>query len=456
MKIVIIGGSHAGIACARRCREEYPEAEVIIIERKEDVSFVSQTIPLFLIEDEDILNTSHYTTPKELEFEGIQVLIRQEVKTIEVDKRRLTYADVKTDKLEEMFYDKLVMATGSYPVLPLIDGVFNETFFLLKNMEDAVAIKKFMHDSNNVLIVGAGIVGVELARIFVENELHVTLIQRGARILDRYLDPAVAKAVEDSMHLQGIDLKLNTQVIDYQTEKATLFHRSEVTVKTDTGEEIKTNGVVLSVGFRPNSYLLRNQVKLGDKGAILVDEYMRSNVPDVFAVGDCATTHFSLLDVNRYSPHASEAIRQGEIAAINLMGNKQRLPSSLGTYKLNMKGYTVAVTGITQEAALEQGYQADTVYFENTHLNRKIFSFMNLVYERGKHTILGMQVVGNAALESEYVNTLAIVIEKKLRIEDIEFSDFYFEHGYKDPSGFTKIFARLVREKERELEKIKH
>jgi NADPH-dependent 2,4-dienoyl-CoA reductase/sulfur reductase-like enzyme len=449
MKVVIIGGSHAGIACARRCREEHSDAEVVIIERKKDVSFVSQTIPLFLIGEENILEEGHYTTPEELEADGIKVLTKSEVKTIEIAQKRVIYTNVDTDKLDEMFYDKLVMATGSYPVLPLINGVFNETFFLLKNVEDAVAIKKFMEKSHDVVIVGAGIVGVELSRIFAKKGLHVTVLQARENVMNRYLDVEMAKVVEKSIRDIGVDLYLRTRVVDYHTKKANAFHKSEVIVETDVGEKIKTSGVVLSVGFRPNSYLLRGQVKLGDKGAILVDEYMRTSIPDVFAVGDCATSCF-MFDMNRYNPHASEAIRQGVIAAINLFEPKQKLPCSLGTYNLNMQGYTVAVTGITKNLALSQGYDADAIYFENPHLDAKDFSYMQLIYEKKTHVILGFQVVGNTSI-NEYANVFSLVIQQKLTIEDIEFSDFYFEHGYKDPSGFTKIMARLIREKERNI-----
>ncbi|MDR0614743.1 MAG: FAD-dependent oxidoreductase [Lactobacillales bacterium] len=450
MKVVIIGGSHAGIACARRCREEHPDAQVVIIERKKDISFVSQTIPLFLIGEENILEEGHYATPAELESEGIEVLTKMEVKTIEVDRKRLTYANVDTGKLDEMFYDKLVMATGSYPVLPLINGVFNETFFLLKNVEDAVAIKKFMEKSHDVVIIGAGIVGVELSRIFAKKGLHVTVLQARENVMNRYLDVEMAKVVEKSIRDIGVDLYLNTRAIDYHTKKANAFHKSGVIVETDIGKKIKTSGVLLSVGFRPNSYLLRGQVKLGDKGAILVDEYMQTSVSDVFAVGDCASSYFNLLDMNRYNPHASEAIRQGVMAAINLFEPKQKLPCSLGTYNLKMPGYTVAVTGITKSVALNQGYDADAIYFENLHLDAKDFSYMQLIYEKKTHVILGFQVVGNTSI-NEYANVFSLVIQQKLTIEDIEFSDFYFEHGYKDPSGFTKIMARLTRKKEREV-----
>jgi NADPH-dependent 2,4-dienoyl-CoA reductase/sulfur reductase-like enzyme len=448
MKVVIIGGSHAGIACAKRCREEHPDAEVVIIERKKGVSFVSQTIPLFLIGEDNILEEGHYTTPEELEADGIKALTKREVKTIETAQKRITYANLYTDKLDEMFYDKLVMAAGSYPVLPLVNGIFNETFFLLKNVEDAVAIKNFMERSRDVVIVGAGIVGVELARIFAKKGLHVTVLQARDHVMNRYLDVELATVVENSIRKGGVDLYLNARVVDYHTKKANVFHKSEVIVETDIGKKIKTSGVLLSVGFRPNSYLLRGQVNLGDKGAILVDEYMQTSVSDVFAVGDCATSYFNLLNANRYNPHASEAIRQGVIAAINLFEPKQKLFYSLGTYSLNMQGYTIAVTGLTKMQALAGGYDADGVYFKNEHLDIKEFSCMQLVYEKKTHIVLGFQVVGNVSI-NEYANVFSLAIQQKLTVEEIEFADFYFEHGYKDPSGFTKIMARLIREKEK-------
>lgn len=220
-------------------------------------------------------------------------------------------------------------------------------------------------------------------------------------------------------------------------------------VQTANGQKIAVDGVIFTIGFRPNSYLLNQQVELGDRGAVVVDEYMQTSCPDVFAVGDVSTTYVNLLEENRYLPHASDTVRDGEIAAINLLEARQKITSTQGTYHVPMKNLVLAMTGITMKQAVDFGYDADAVHLLNEHLEGRLPSNVWMIYERRTHQILGLQCIGKTSDMAEYVNIFSLAIQQQLRIEDIEFTDFYFEHGYKDPRGFNRILARLVRENER-------
>jgi NADPH-dependent 2,4-dienoyl-CoA reductase/sulfur reductase-like enzyme len=448
MKIVIIGCSHAGISCARRAKQEFPDSEVVMYEKKKEVSFISQSIPLYLAGKNNILKHATYTSVEELEAEGIIVYTEKIVRNINVTTKTLDIMPIEETTYERVTYDKLVMATGSYPVLPPIKGELNKDLFIIKNIEDAIALNQLLHKNKRVIVIGGGLIGTEITRIFNQHGSKVTLLQAHNHILNKYLDDIVSSEVEDLLRSEGVDIHLNTLAVNYEIQKkGKISKRDRVIVTTDEYEKYEADGVIISVGFRPNSYLLQTQVILGDMGAIVVDEYMKTSAPDVFAVGDCSTTYLNLLDKNVYIPNASDAIRQGEIAAINLMEEKQKINSTQGTYNFNTYSYTISVTGLTTKFAKKAGFDCDIVQYTNTFLNSNDYTKMFMVYEKKTHKILGLQVMGTVDVSS-YVNIFSLAIERGLSIEDVEFTDFYFEHGFKNPEGFTKTLARLVRERE--------
>lgn len=469
MRIIIVGGNHAGIAAALRIREEYPDDEVIVFEKKDEITFVSQTIPLFLMGHQDIHSQANYATPHEIIAQGVDLRIQKEVTNIDAKKKTLNFRNVLSQHEHEITYDRLIMAAGSYPNLPPTGGKLNETLFLLKERKDAEAIEKFISEAHHAVVIGAGLVGVEIARILAQRKMKVTLIQSNARILDKYLDENAAIEVEKQLEEEGIQLLLGTRVTSYHTIDKKIWSRPKIEVETSSDLTIRADGVFVSVGFRPNSFLLAGQVETGDRGAIVVDKYMYTTDDSILAIGDCSTTYMDLTKENIYNPHASDAFRQGLIAAVNIHEKKQEVAMTTGTYKFNMDGFTIANTGITLNQAIKFGYDAEEVHYQNRYLERggqlvhesivkyspiekgrkNHYSSIYLVYEKKTKKILGLQVLGTVDI-SQYVNIISLAIQKNVTVPEIEFTDFFYEHGYKNPLGFTKILASLVREKERE------
>jgi NADPH-dependent 2,4-dienoyl-CoA reductase/sulfur reductase-like enzyme len=448
MNVLIIGGSHAGIAAARRIREVYPEVNVHIFEKSSSVSFVSQSIPLFLMGKRELETSATYTTPEELEKEGIQVSINTEVTKVSAKEKWIRIKEKGKKNTEDISYDKLILATGSYPSLPPTGGELGKTLFVLKNGQDAKEVEDFINQSHRVVVIGGGLVGVEVARILNRRNLDVTLIHSHERILNRYLDSNLARIVEDHATEEGVRLLLNQKAVHFREQKSSFFKRGLVEVTTSKGNKVECDGVIMGVGFRPNSLLVNGQVEIGNSGAIQVNEYMQTSDPDIFAVGDCSTTYIDLSKVYAYTPHASEAIRQGMVAGQNIMGNVMAITKTQETYKFNMEAYSIARTGLLLTDALKAGWDAEAVEYTYEYLGSDETSTMQLVFEKGTRKILGFQVIGEVDL-SPYVNIMSLAIQQDLTINDLELSDFYFEHGPKNPFGFTKILAYLVREKEK-------
>jgi NADPH-dependent 2,4-dienoyl-CoA reductase/sulfur reductase-like enzyme len=219
------------------------------------------------------------------------------------------------------------------------------------------------------------------------------------------------------------------------------------------------DGIIYATGFRPNSFLVGDAAELGDKGAIVVDDYMRTSIPDVFAVGDCSTTNLTNVARPVYVPHASDAFRQGEIAAINLTGPRQRINPSQGTYNLNIGSRTMCISGITRKRAIEEGFDAEIASYRNEFLDiddllpsddndEDPYYKVWLVYERGTHKILGFELRGTATDLSPYADLMSLAIERGLTVEDLEFVDFYFKQGYANPRSFSKYLAAVVRQQD--------
>jgi len=449
MRIVIVGGNHAGLAAARRIREEYPEDEVVVFEKSHEVGFVSQSIPVFLMGEQKLATQGNYTTPEKIKEEGITLHLNTEVTKVDAQKKIVTYNNLEKKEFGEITYDKLVMACGSYPSLPPTGGKVGETLFLIKEKEDAEALNRFLEHAKHVAVIGGGLVGVEISRIFARRGLKVTLIHSRERILNGYLDEPMAVETEKQLESEGIRLLLNTRARSYTTIEKKLMRRPSVEIALGDGQKLTVDGVLVSTGFKPNSYLLTGQVETGDRGAILVNKYMQTTDEDIYAVGDCATTYMDLLDAHLYNPHASDAFRQGSIAGLNIHGPKQEISVTTGTYRFNMEGFTIAKTGLILEEALARGWDADFVNYRNEQINSAGFASALLVYEKGTHKILGMQVLGTTDI-SWYSDLFSFAIQKGSTVDDLEFTDFYFEHGYVNPLSFTAIMCQLIRQREKE------
>jgi len=444
MKIIVIGTSHAGIAFALRAREEYPDAQITMYEREEGISFISQSIPLYLMGKSDILKHGNYTSVDDLKKLNIDVKVNCVVEKIDFKKKEISYVLFNTTDLLTDSYDKLVMATGSYPSLPLFSGD-SDHVHVIKNVSDAKNLRDIIKKENQVIVLGAGLIGVEIARILALRNVKVKLIHPHEHILNKYVDKELADSFQKDLEDIGVEVYLNTVA----TDLAVNDKNKKITVYTDNHQQYLADDVIVSIGFRPNSLLVRNDAQLGDMGAIVVDEYMHTSIKDVLAVGDCATSVVNGVSHPIYMPHASEAIRQGQIAALNLSKKVRAIPPSQNTYNMNLEGLTICTTGLTLKNALANGIDAKQIFYRNDALDEDHYLEMWFVYENKTHRIIGAQIKSSVTSANEYVNILSLAISQKLTIEDLEFSDFFFEHGYKNPETFTSILAKLIRESER-------
>lgn len=441
MKISIIGASHAGIACATRARREYPDAEIVMYDRRSQVSFISQNILFYLLnEDKRFLKEGAYTDVVALESLGITMQMEVEVLSVDVASKSLTYIKDRQSATET--FDKLVLATGSTPILPAIPYENLENIFVLKSVNDALAINDWISKKKKAVVLGGGSIGVEIASVLQQRGVKVSILSYADRLMEEYLDVEASEFLNDYLAEKEIN------VVFHDSIRSIEHHRKRLAVETRLEDSFMTDGVIFTIGFAPNVTLLEGQVEMGPVGTIAVDQYMRTSVPDVFAVGDSVAAYDSLEDQSVYRPLASTTIREGEIAALNLVEPKRKMNSTQGAFCLDLGEIKVCSVGLTLGRALKIGKAADLVYCENAfhdELGYKIW----MVYEKGTHRILGVQVITSVDSSREYVNIFSLAIEHGDTVENLEFTDFYLEHGFANPKGFNKLLAAEVALKEK-------
>lgn len=439
MKVVVIGCTHAGTAFITTAKKLYKEqVDITVFERNDTVSFLSCGIALHVagvVKDPFKL---FYSSPEALSSIGAKMNMRHEVVDVNLDEKYVVAKNLTNGEILKESFDKLVITSGSWPIIPNIPGVDLEGIKLSKNFYHAKDIVNFSKEAKKVTIVGAGYIGVELAEAFRHNGKDVTLIDISDRILSRYLDLEFTDILEKELSANGIKVVLNEKVVAFEGEDGKVKK-----VKTDKNT-YDTDMVILAVGFRPNTDLYRGKLEMLPNGAILVDKYLHTSVRDVFGAGDSAAVWFNPSASYEYIPLATNAVRMGTIAAYNLFEDKIPYKGTQGTSGVKVFSYNVAATGLTESWAKEKGIPVRSIFsIEN---NRPEFMpeyeavFVKIVYRTDNGQIIGGQVMSKADV-TESANTLSLAIQNQMTITDLAFSDFFFQPYFNKPWNFLNTVA---------------
>lgn len=438
MKIAVIGCTHAGTAAILNAADLYPEAQITVYEKNDNISFLSCGIALYVggvVPDPAGL---FYASPSVLAAKGVNTKMEHEVEHIDFDGKKLRVKNCRTGASFEDSYDKLILTTGSWPVIPPIEGVDLEGIKLCKNYAHANAIIEQAKTAQKVVVIGAGYIGVELVEAFKENGKEVTLVDSMDRMLSKYLDSSFTEGLEETMKHHGVKLALG------QTVQAFEGTEGKVTkVITDKGA-YEADMVILCVGFKPNTALFNGQLEQMPNGAIVVDAYMKTSREDVFAAGDCCGVMYNPTGEPVYIPLATNAIRMGLLVAKNLMGPVLKHQGTQATSAIKVFENHVAATGLTEEAALQAGIQVKSVLVQDAY--RPEFmptaeqALIKLVYREADQVIVGAQIMSTVDL-TQMMNTMSVVIQNKMTMAELALTDFYFLPHYDKPWSLLNIAA---------------
>ena len=438
MKVVVVGCTHAGTAAVVNIKENYPDSEVVIYEKNNNVSFLSCGIALNVGKVIDTTEKLFYSSPEALNSLGAQTKMQHEVLDIDFKNKKLSVKNLLTNEVFEDNYDKLVLTLGSWPIVPKFEGGTLDNIVLCKNYNHALNIIEKSKDAKNVVVIGAGYIGGELAEAFEMQGKNTTLIDAENRIMAKYLDKEFTDIAETEFKNKGVNIVLG--------QKVQKFEGTDTVKKviTDKGE-YNADLVVLCIGFAPNTKLVQGKLETLPNGAIIIDEYMRTSEEDVFAAGDCCVVKYNPAKDTRYIPLATNAVRMGTLVGKNLVKPTLKYMGTQGTSGIKIYNKCIASTGLTEEVAKNTtNYNVGSVTIDENYRPEFMPTFeeakVKLVFDKDSRKILGGQIISNIDL-TQYMNTLSVVIQNEMTIEELAMTDFFFQPHFNKPWSLLNAVA---------------
>lgn len=390
MKTIIIGGVAGGASAAARLRRLDEKAEIIVLEKGEFVSFANCGLPYYI--GGEITDKSALTLQSPESFKArfnIDVRIFNEAVNINPNEKTVTVKNVLTGKNYTETYETLILSPGAAPIIPDIPGISSANVFTLRNIPDTIKIKNYINTEKpkSAVVVGGGYIGVEMAENLAKAGLDVSIVELADHLIAP-LDFDMAADMHRYIKEKGIKLFLHNGV--------TAFEHNKIILQTG---EIHADMVILSVGVRPETAIARAcGIKTNSRGSIVTDSRMRTNIPDIYAVGDAVETENYITKTPSFIPLAGPANKQGRIAADNIAGYESEYTGTQGSAVLKLFDMTVATTGLNEKDAQLNKIDYDKTYiYSSSHAsyypNGNMMSIKAL-WDRKSLKIIGAQIIG--------------------------------------------------------------
>ena len=392
MNVLVIGGVAAGTKTAAKLKRQDQSAEITIITKDKDISYAGCGLPYYVggvIEEKEELIVN--TPQKYSALTGVKVLTGIEAVGLDSDKKVVKAKNLSTDAEETYTYDKLIIATGASPAIIPIDGISLPGVFKMRTPNDAIGVRDYA-ETNHVrkaVVVGAGFIGLEVAENLKLRGIQVTVIDFASQILPNILDPEMAAYGKKHLLKEGI------RVITGTKAEAVLGEGKVTGLKTSAGT-FPCEMVIMAAGIRPNTAFLQDTGIEMFKGTILTDGHMQTNLPDVYAAGDCAMVTNRITGSRQWSPMGSSANMEGRTLAQIMTGDEKEYKGVLGTGVVKLPNLNCGRTGLTEEQAKAAGYDVITalsVTDDKAHYYPDAAYFITkLIADKTTHKLLGVQV----------------------------------------------------------------
>lgn len=428
MNYVIIGGVAAGMSAAMEIYRTDDKAHITVLEKGEDYSYgqcglpyiISGVVPSF----EDIIARSVQTFRDKYQ---IDARTSTTVKSIDFDKQIVKGISTKTNENIEICYDKLLIASGSSPIIPEWEGIELLGVHTMGAIKDTERLMKDLDENiKNVTVIGGGYIGLEAAENFIKRGKNVTLIQRGPQV-GKIFDQDMAEIIHEKAKEKGIQLILNEEVKGFSGSK-----RIE-TVQTDK-QTYQTDLVLLGIGVKPNtSFLQDTKIQLTKKNVIVVNPYQETSIENVYAAGDCATNYHRIKQKDDHIPLGTTANKQGRIAGSNMAGHSMTFKGIVGTSIIKFFDLSLGRTGITEKEAtslnipyLVQKTNARTHagYYPGSETMT-----IKILYHQNTRELLGGEIIGKDGVDKR-IDVLAVALFNKMTVDDLVDLDLSYAPPY--------------------------
>ncbi|MFN4075684.1 MAG: FAD-dependent oxidoreductase [Cloacibacterium sp.] len=445
MKILIVGGVAGGATAATRLRRLSEENEVIIFEKGQYVSFANCGLPYHISGTIDKRDALLLQTPESLkERYNLDVRVFTEVLSINTAEKKVTVKNLQSKEIYAESYDKLLLSPGAEPIKPPFEGIDSDKIYTLRNIPDMDKIVAKTKNAQNFVVVGGGFIGLEVAENLIEAGKSVKLVELGNQVMAP-VDFDIASFVHEKAKQKGLELLLNVGVEKFKDKGET------IEVFLNNGTSVETNAVILAIGVKPETKLaVEAGLAIGETRGILVNEFMQTSNPDIYAVGDAIEVAHYINNKKELIPLAWPANRQGRIVADNIvLGNQYKYTGSLGSSILKFFELSVASTGLNEKTLKKFGIPYKTAIVTRGHHAGYYPGAKNMVLkvifdENGK--IFGAQAVGEAGVDKR-IDVIATAIKGNLTVYDLPEIEITYAPPFnsaKDPVNIAGYVAENI------------
>ena len=394
MRVVIIGAVAAGMSAAAKLKRSKPEYDVVVYEKTDVVSFGACGLPYFVGGFFDDPKNMIARAPEKFRESGIDLNIFNEVISVDTENKKLKVKNVNTGETFMDSYDKLMIATGASSIIPPIKNVKLENVSTLKSLDDGVKVKELMNkdEIKKIAIIGAGFIGLEAVEAAKKLGKEVVVFQLEDRILPQVFDKEITDILESEIRKHEVDLRLEEIVSE-------LVGETKVEKVVTNKGEYEADLVIIATGVRPNTAFLKDTgMNMLPNGAIIIDEFGRTSIEDIYAAGDCATIQNIVTGQDSYVPLATGANKLGRIVGENLAGANNSFQGSLGSSCIKIMDMEAAATGLTETQASKLGIEVKAKFIsdfnQTNYYPGRDKMYVKLVYDASTKVILGGQIAG--------------------------------------------------------------
>jgi len=437
--IAVIGGGAAGMSAASRVRKLLPDSSIKVFEESSYVSYAPCGIPYYvegMVNDINDLVT--YTPEFFIKERHIEVYTRTRVAAVDIGASEVSYVSESGEGRAK--FDYLLLATGAIPFVPVRKWIENDNVYTIRHLEDGYSLKSKLAGAGNVAVIGGGYIGVEMAEALSKLGKRVTVLEM-KRIMP-HLDPDISSAISSYMKEKGITVKEGFEVKSIENSSGSVL------ISNGSASE-KYDAAVLAIGVRPNVELAAKMgLKIGETGAIWVDEHMRTSNPSVFAAGDNVEVNDIVLGKRRYVPLAPEANKEGYVAGSNIGGIPMSFPGSVGASITKFYDMEIGSVGINEEEAKANGIDYYEVKIRHTsrasYYPPRQSIEMKVIFDKKRKVPVGAQMIGSEIFGR--LSALSLAIAYGIDAEKLFFSGIPYAPPFAPVWDSVIIASRIFNE----------
>ena len=431
MKIVIVGGVAGGATAAARLRRLDEKAEIIMLERGAYISYANCGLPYYIgdeIKDKDDILVQ---TPESFRTRfNVNVRTQHRVTSIDRGRKQIVIKDIAGDREYREHYDKLILSPGAEPLEPPVLGIENPRIFTLRNVPDAEEIKDFIAGCcpRRVVVVGAGYIGLEMAENLHRLGIFVTIVEMARQVIAP-LDPELAAEVHQHLKTKNVEFYLGELVVAFSEENHGIIAHLK------SGIELKADFVIMSIGIKPEAKLAKEaSLKIGDTGGIVVNDFLQTSDPDIYAVGDAVETTDPIFKSRRLIPLAGPANKQARIAADNIiLGNTEKYRGSVGTAIAKVFDMTVGIMGFSERFLCQNKINFSSAIIHSVshagYYPGALPMTLKIHFSRPDGKLLGAQAVGHSGVDKA-IEVCSLACQNGLTVDALKDMDQAYAPPY--------------------------